>query len=297
MESTQTLQSLTRKDQPIFWTKSRSRLIADILTYLLLIFISIIILLPVAWMVSTSLKTNAEVYKFPPQWLPKIPMWKNYVDGLTFLPFLRYLLNTTIITLTSMFGQLLVSPMVAYAFARLRARGRDALFVMVLATMMIPSQVTMIPLFILFRIFGWIDTYLPLIVPNFFGNAFFIFLLRQFFLTLPSELGDSARIDGCGHFSVFSRIYLPLSSSAMATVAIFTFMWNWNDFLQPLIYLSSTEKWTLTLGLSRFTALYGRTLWNQLMATSLVVVLPCILLFFFAQRYFIQGIVITGLKG
>jgi ABC-type glycerol-3-phosphate transport system permease component len=278
-------------------TRTQRKAFADAITYLILTALSIFILLPVGWMLSTALKSNAEVFRFPPRWLPREIHWENFREGLTFLPFMRYLANTTFITVASVFGQLISSPLVAYAFARLRARGRNVLFILILATMMIPSQVTMIPLFILYRILGWVDTYAPLIVPNFFGSAFFIFLLRQFFLTIPTDLGDAARIDGCSHFGVYWRVYLPLSRPAMATVAIFTFMWNWNDFLAPLIYLSTTEKWTLTLALSRFISHYGRTQWNLLMATSLVVVLPCILLFFFAQRYFIQGIVITGVKG
>jgi ABC-type glycerol-3-phosphate transport system permease component len=248
-------------------------------------------------MLSTALKQNSEVFLFPPRWIPKQLNWQNFPEALTFLPFARFLQNTSVITFSAVLGQLLSSPLVAYAFARLQARGRDALFVLVLSTMMLPSQVTMIPLFVIFKQLGWVDTYIPLILPNFFGSAYYIFLLRQFFLTIPRDLGDAAKIDGCGYFGTFSRIFLPLSKPALATVAIFTFMSNWNDFMNPLIYLSSNDKWTLTLGLSRFTGMYGTTAWNLLMAASLITILPCILLFFFAQRYFIQGIVITGVKG
>ncbi len=196
-----------------------------------------------------------------------------------------------------MVGTLLSSSIVAYGFARLRARGRDVLFMILLSTMMIPPQVTMIPVFALFKLLNWTDTFKPLIIPNFFGGAFFIFLLRQFYMTIPIELDDAAKIDGCSYLGIFSRIILPLTKPALATVAIFSFMWSWNDFMDPLIYLNSRDKLTLTLALNRFTGMYGMTAWNLLMAASLVVALPCFVLFFFAQRYFIQGIVVTGLKG
>jgi len=279
------------------WTKTRRRIALDTTDYILLILLSMIILIPVFWMLSTALKSDSEVFLFPPVWIPAKLHWNNFKRALTFLPFVRYFLNTSTITFLAMVGQFLSSPLVAYAFARLRARGKDALFILLLSTMMLPTQVTMIPTFILFKELGWVDTFAPLILPNFFGSAYFIFLLRQFFSTISPELSDAATIDGCGYFGIFTRIILPLSKPALATMAIFTFMWNWNDFMSPLIYLSSTEKWTLTLGLSRFRGMYGMTAWNLLMAASLVTLLPCITLFFFAQRYFIQGIVITGVKG
>jgi ABC-type glycerol-3-phosphate transport system permease component len=278
-------------------SRSQAKTLGDILTYVLVIVSSAVIMVPVLWMLSTALKPGGEVFLFPPRWLPSRIEWHNFRDALTFLPFAMYFRNTSVITISAMLGQLLASPIVAYAFARLKARASNAIFVLVLATMMLPTHVTMIPLFILFQRLGWIDTFLPLIVPNFFGSAYYIFLLRQFFLTIPADLADAAKIDGCGHFGTYSRIYLPLSMPALATVAIFTFMFNWNDFMSPLIYLSSNRNWTLTLGLSRFTGMYGMTAWNLLMAATLVTITPCVLLFFFAQRYFIQGIVITGVKG
>lgn len=277
--------------------KKAGRIIGDTSTYAILSSVGAIILVPVLWMLSTALKAKSEVFLYPPQWIPTKLHWENFKAGLTFLPFPRYFLNTSTITVTAVVGQLVSSPLVGYAFARLRGRGKDALFMLVLSTMMIPSQVTMVPVFILFKLLGWVNTFLPLIVPNFFGSAYFIFLLRQFMLTIPPELGDAAKIDGCGYFGTFSRIFLPLSKPALATVAIFTFMFNWNDFMYPLLYLSGKERWTLTLGLSFFTGMYGTTAWNLLMACSLVTILPCIVLYFFAQRYFIQGIVITGVKG
>jgi len=279
------------------WTKTRSRIVGDTFDYFALILLSMIVLVPVFWMLSTSLKADGEVFLMPPAWIPKKLLWDNFPRALTFLPFEKYFINTSLVTVGAMIGQFASSPLVAYAFARLKARGKDALFLLVISTMMIPSQVTMIPVFIVFKKLGWVDSFAPLIVPNFFGSAYFIFLLRQFFSTISPELDDAARIDGCGYFGIFSRIILPLSKPALATMVIFTFMWNWNDFMSPLIYLSSNEKWTLALGLSRFRGMYGMTAWNLLMAASLVTVLPCVTLFFFAQRYFIQGIVITGVKG
>ena len=277
--------------------KRASKTLGDIITYVFLVGVGLVILVPVAWMLSTALKADSEVFLFPPRWIPKELKWENFKKGMTFLPFVRYFSNTVYITLLNVTGQLLASPLIAYGFAKLRCRTRDALFILLLSTMMLPRHVTMVPLFIFYRKLGWIDTYWPLIIPSFAGAPYYIFLLRQFLRTIPQELSDAAKIDGCGYFGTFTRIFLPLSKPALATVAIFTFMWNWNDFMSPLIYISSDEKWTLTLGLSRFTGMYGMTAWNQLMAVSLVVILPCILLFFFAQRLFIQGIVITGVKG
>ena len=278
-------------------SKKQQKLIGDVLAYMVVALVSVVILVPPFWMLSTALKADGDVFLYPPRWVPIPPHWDNFMRGLTFRPFGRYFFNTSLITTFAVLGQLLSSPLVAYAFARLRARWRDPLFILVLSTMMLPSQVTMIPVFILFRLLGWVNTFKPLIVPSFFGSAFFIFLLRQFYLTITPELDDAAKIDGCGYFGIYTRIILPLSKPPLATVAIFSFMWNWNDFMSPLIYLSSEDKLTLTLALSRFTGQYGQTAWNLLMAVSLVTVLPCITLFFFAQRYFIQGIVITGVKG
>jgi multiple sugar transport system permease protein len=279
------------------WTKTRRKMAADTVGYTILTLLGMVILVPVLWMFSTALKSDSEVFLFPPVWIPRRLNWSNFGSALTLLPFARYFLNTSIITLAAVIGQFLSSPPAAYAFARLRSRWRGALFTLVLATIMLPMQVTMIPRFVLFKQLGWVDTYMPLVVPNFFGGAYFIFLLRQFFLTIPPELSDAARIDGCGYFGIYARIFLPLAKPAVAAMCIFTFVWNWNDFMDPLIYLSSTDKWTLALGLSRFVGMRGMTEWNLLMAASLVTILPCVTLFFFTQRFFIQGIVITGVKG
>lgn len=289
--------SIGRSDKMPFWSKSRRTRFADISTYVSLTLLSFIIMIPVIWMLSTALKKSSEVFLFPPIWIPSKPQWANFILGPKAIKFSYLLKNTVIITTLAILGQLIASPLTAFSFAVLRARAKESIFMLVLSTMMLPTYVTMIPRFLIYRELGWVNTLLPLTVWNFFGSAFFIFLLRQFFLTIPMEMGESARIDGCGYFRVYTSIYLPMSKPALATVAIFTFMDNWNDFVTPLIYLNSTEKWTLTLGLSRFVGMYGMTEWNLLMATTLVTVLPCIILYFFAQKYFIQGIVISGVKG
>ena len=279
-------------------SKSLRRRVVTTVATLLAIAGSLMILFPVAWMLSTSLKTKFAVYRMPPEWIPSDPQWRNYVDALTFNPFHIYFKNTIFYALSVMFGELLSCSMIAYGFARLRAPGRDTLFLGVLATMMLPGQVTIIPRYIFFvRILGWRDSYKPLIVPAFFGSAYLIFLLRQFYMGISREMDDAARIDGCGYVSTWWRITLPLSKPALGAVCILSFMWHWNTFMGPLLYLSSNKKYTLSLGLQMFRAPFGGTPFHWLMAASLVTVLPCVMLFFFTQRYFIQGIVITGLKG
>jgi ABC-type glycerol-3-phosphate transport system permease component len=255
-----------------------------------------LVMLPLAWMISTSLKPTGQVALFPPVWIPKPILWKNYPEALTFIPFAAYTFNTLKVVVWTTVGVLISCSLVAYGFARFRAPGLNVLFTVLLSTMMLPSQVTLIPVFLLFTQLKWVDSLRPLIIPSFFGNPYDIFLLRQFFMSIPLEMDDAARIDGCGPFGIFWRIILPLSRPALATVTIFHFMYAWNDFFSPLIYLHNRENWTLALGLSGFRQLYSTKV-NLLMAASFVAVIPCILLFFFAQRLFIQGIVITGVKG
>ena len=260
---------------------------------------AVVVLIPFLWMLSTSLKTEIETYAFPPKWVPSKLVWRNYPEVLTILPFGLFFRNTAIITFSCMFGQVLSASLVAYGFARMRAPGRDLLFVILLGTMMLPGQVTIIPLYLLFHKLGWVNTFKPLIVPSFFGGgAFSIFLLRQFFMGIPPEMDDAAKIDGCSRFGIYWRLVLPLSYPALATVAIFSFMGHWNDFFAPLIYLNDLEKFTVSLGLSFFQGgvmMTGRL--DQLMAASVTALLPCLIVFFTAQRLFIQGIVITGVKG
>lgn len=282
---------------PLAWYQRRHTrsLIGRLLTFVVAVLGGVAFLVPFLWAVSTSLKPSSQVFTHPPIWWPNPILFSNYIQALTELPFLRYFANTSIITFSAMIGDVFVSTMVAYGFARLEFPGRDGLFLILIGTMMLPMQVTMIPIFIIFRSLGWVDTFLPLIVPAFFGNAFYIFLLRQFFLTIPSDLEDAALIDGATNLQTLWRIFVPLSVPAMATVAIFSFMRHWQDFFMPLIYLNSKELKTVALGLQMFRAEFS-TAWNLMMAASVTASIPCLLLFFFAQRYFISGIVMTGLK-
>jgi ABC-type glycerol-3-phosphate transport system permease component len=257
--------------------------------------VAILFLLPLFWMVSSSLKPNYQVLESPPRWLPHPIVWSNYPEALTYVPFGRYALNTLFIAGMVILGHVLSCTLVAYGFARFRAPGKNALFVVLLATMMLPYPVTMVPLYILFSRLGWVNSFWPLIVPAFFGSPFYIFLLRQFFLTLPPELEDAARVDGANTLQTIWHIILPASRPAMATVAIFSFQATWNDFLPPLIYLHDQAKYTISLGLSFFRSTYD-VRWGYLMAASLVTMLPVVVVFFLAQRLFIQGITLTGLK-
>jgi multiple sugar transport system permease protein len=276
-----------------------------LLGHLTLIAISSVALLPFLWMLSTSLKTLPESEAYPPKILPHAFQWRNYINVLTNeqANFLLWTRNTLVIAVLTIAGTTLSSAVVAYGFARLRFRGRNALFALLLSTMMIPFPVTMVPLFVLFRQLGdithihWLGTFKPLWVPAFFGSAFNIFLLRQFFMTIPTELSESARIDGCTEFGIFWRIILPLSRPALAVVALFAFMYVWNDFLGPLIYLQRPEQFTLALGLDNFHSQAGGTSWHLLMAASVLVIAPAIVLFFLAQKTFIEGIATTGMKG
>jgi ABC-type glycerol-3-phosphate transport system permease component len=258
---------------------------------------AVIIMAPVLWMISTSLKTLYGTQEFPPRWIPTSFHWENYPNALTILPFATYFKNSAIVTLTIMVGEVLANSFVAYGFARLRGPGRNVLFVLVLSTMLIPYPVIMIPQYILFKNLGWIDTFLPLIVPPCFGSAYLIFLMRQFYLTIPREMDDAAEIDGCSYFGIYRRIMLPLAKPALVTVAIFSFTYNWNDYLAPLIYINSQSNYTLPLGLANFLGRYNPISWHLIMAASLVTVTPCVVLFFFAQRFFIQGVVVSGVKG
>ncbi len=258
--------------------------------------VALLFLIPFLWMISSSLKPNYQIFEVPPRWIPNPPQWDNYSEALTTLPFDRYMVNTAIITALTIAGHVVSCTLIAYAFARLRAPGRDFLFLVVLATMMLPYPVTMVPLYVLFKQLGWINTFLPLTVPAFFGSAFYIFLLRQFFLTIPPDFEDAAIIDGANTLQILWRVILPLSMPAVATVAIFTFQAAWNDFLAPLIYLQKPELYTVTLGLQFFRSTYT-TNWAYLMAASLVTSLPVIVVFFLAQRYFIEGITLSGVKG
>ena len=266
-----------------------------VLRYTLLGAAALIFLLPLYWMISSSLKPEYQIFASPPVWWPAPPRWENYREALTALPFGRYAINSTLIAVLSIAGHLISCPIVAYGFARLRAPGRDKLFLLLLSTLMLPYPVTMVPLFIIFSRIGWVNTFQPLVVPTFFGNAFYIFLLRQFFMQISRELEDAARLDGANTLQIIRHIILPLSTPALATVAIFTFQASWNDFLAPLIFLQDQSKYTLMLGLSFFRGSF-QVNWAYLMAASLVIVLPVVLLYVVAQRAFMQGISFSGLK-
>ena len=256
---------------------------------------SAIFILPLFWQISTSLKVSEQLFVFPPIWIPDPIAWENYPRAMTMVPFGIYFVNSTIVTSLSIMGQIVSGSIIAYSFARLRWPGRDFFFIIVLATLMIPFQVLMIPLFLIFRRIGWINTFKPMIVPTWFGGAFFIFLLRQFFKTVPFELSDAARIDGCSELGIFLKIILPLAKPALAVVALFEFFWTWNDFISPLIYLNSQEKYTVAIGLQQFFGSHGAD-WGALMAAATVILIPSVLLFGFTQRYFIEGISVTGIK-
>ena len=265
--------------------------------HIVLIAIGIVLLAPLAWLVSTSLKSSGAIFVMPPRWIPDPIRWENYPEALEAQPFVRFFFNTLIITVLATFGTLLTASMAAFAFARLRFPWRAFWFSVVVSTLMLPSIVTMIPTFILFRSLKWIDTFMPLIVPYWFGGgAFNIFLLRQFFMTIPLELDEAARMDGASNYRIYAQIILPLAKPALATVTIFSTIAHWNEFVMPLIYLHSTDKWTMAIGLQGFSGLYA-TQWNWLMAASTMMVLPLIVLFFSAQRYYLEGIQMSGIAG
>ena len=307
-----------------FSSKRRIEKITKITVSILLVLGSIVMLLPIVWMLLTSFKTRTDVFAVPPAgsnffqtllfYVPKELHFENYPQawsvsgmyssedwsflGINFhgVTFTTYLLNTLLIAVLNCVGVSFSASLVAFAFARLRFPGRGPLFLLCLATMMVPPQVTMIPTFILFKNLGWYDTFYPLIVPAFLGGgAYNIFLMRQFFMSIPHEMDEAAKIDGCTNFGVFWRILLPLCKPALATVAVFSFVYNWNDFINPLIYLDTNSKKTLALGLTNFVSLYGQD-YHLLMAASLLISIPIIFIFLVGQRYFIQGIATTGLK-
>jgi multiple sugar transport system permease protein len=271
---------------------------AALARHLLLITVAVAFMLPFYWMVSSALKNNDQIFARPIVWWPHPMHWENFAHAMNYpgFPFLRLLWNSLYYAGTVTIGTVISCAAVAYGFARLRFPGRDLLFVATLSTMMIPGIVTFIPTYVLFKYFGMIGTYAPLIVPNFLGNAFFIFMLRQFFMGLPWELSDAARVDGAGEFRIFWQIMLPLVRSALMVVAVFTFLGTWHDFFGPLIYLSDANQYPLSLGLFAFKA-QRTTDWSAMMAASTLATLPLVIVFFFTQRFFLEGITLTGIKG
>jgi len=279
-----------------WWQSRRLRGRATaVVSHLLLLSGMIVVVMPFLWMLSTSFKAPGKTFVYPPQWIPDPFVWQNYPNMWSALPFNAFFINSIKISTLNTVGQLITCSMGAFVFSVLRFKGRDVLFLMLIATLMVPYQVTLIPTFILFSKLGWVGTHLPLWVPAFWGGAFGTFLLRQFYLTIPIDLAESARIDGANIFQIFRYIYVPLSKPAMAALGIFTFMWSWNDLLNPLIYVTKLDQLTLTVGLSFFQNQYGGK-WTLMMAGAVVSILPIVIVFFFAQKYFIQGIALSGVK-
>jgi multiple sugar transport system permease protein len=271
------------------------RIAKHAVTYLVLGIGGLVILIPFFWMLSTALKRPADVFKLPPRWFTE-PQFGNFAEALSLVPFYQYTVNTITVVSLVVFGTLLSCSFTAYGFARLRAPGRDTIFLVLIATIMLPTTVTLVPTYIMFNYLGWINSLGPLVVPAFFGVPFFIFLLRQFYLTIPKELEDAARIDGAGYFRIWWSIMLPLSKPALATAAVFTFVATYNDFFGPLIYLTDETKWTIAVALSNFqgSPRIGPQM-HLLMAATAMAAVPSILVFLFAQRYFVRGIVLSGI--
>jgi multiple sugar transport system permease protein len=278
--------------QPSHWRRN----IWNLIFYLMLIVGSLMFILPLFWALSSSFKSDYQVMQYPPQWIPSPLRWQNYPEALTYVPFWRFALNTLFIAALAICGNLLSCTIIAYGFARLRAPGKNFLFILMLSTMMLVEPVRIIPLYIEFNTLGWIDSYLPLIVPAFFGSPFYIFLLRQFFMNIPLELEEAALIDGANRLQILWKVVVPLSKPALAAIAIFNFQGVWNDFLYPLVFLHKQTNYTIALGLNFFRSTYT-VHWGYLMAASIVALLPMVIIFFIAQRYFIQGITFTGIKG
>ncbi len=268
-----------------------------VLVYVLLLAGAFFSLVPLYWLIRSSLMSMSQIFQLPPIWIPNPLRFSNYTKAFSVVTFGRYYLNTAIIVLGVVSGTVITSSLCAYAFARLRWRGRGIMFACLISSMMLPFAVTMIPLFVGWSKLGLSNTYVPLILPAWFGGgAYNIFLLRQFYMTIPRELDESAFVDGAGYFTIYRSILLPLTQPALIVVGIFAFMGSWNDFLGPLIYLSSSTKYTVSLGLRMFQGMYNAE-WHLMMAASAAALLPVIVVFFVGQRYFIEGITLTGIKG
>ncbi|WP_223594340.1 carbohydrate ABC transporter permease [Neobacillus bataviensis] len=264
--------------------------------YILLIFFSLLFLAPFFWMLSTSVKSPEELYLFPPKWIPSTFEWSNFKEAWMSQPFNQFFMNTVIVTGMSTIGQLLSSSLVAYGFARFKFKGRDFLFIVLLSSMMIPWEVTMIPQYMEFNYLGWINTLKPLFVPSWFGAPFYIFLMRQFIMSIPKELDEAARMDGANPFQIYYKIYLPLMKPSLILVAVFNILTCWNDYLGPLVFLNDQSKYTLTLGLAQFKGMFGVDM-EGIMAVTFLISIPPLILFFFAQRYIVEDTSRSGVKG
>ncbi len=283
------------------------RLAARTLAYVLLLVGAVLVSAPFYWLLRSSLLTEGDNFIWPPILIPNPPVWRNYIEiwQVPFIPLPLFFRNSVVLVVAALIGELIATSMAGYAFGRLRWWGRDVMFALLVATMFLPAQVTIIPLFLLFKQLGWLNTLLPLIVPSWLGHALYIFLMRQFVMTIPPDLDDAARIDGCGTFRIYWNIIVPLSAPALATIAIFSFQTKWNQFFEPLIYINKTEVLPLAVGVRMFQSaallpgggVSGNVSWSHLLAATVVMVLPILVVFFAAQRAFIQGIVISGVKG
>jgi|SRR5690625_2855802 len=288
------------QNQTINYTNKKRKIetVNQIINYILLIFLALVFAFPFLWMIATALKLPTEVYTIPPKLIPSTITWDNFIQGWQYADFTRYTWNTIVVTTLAVLGTVISASFVAYGFARFQSRFSGVLFAIVLGTMMLPNQILLIPTYILFSKIGWLDTLTPLIVPSFFGGgAFNIFLLRQFFKTIPRELDQAATIDGANSFQIYYKIMLPAVRPALITVAVLSVAFHWNDFLNPLIYLNSDQNFTLAIGLQFFQNSYGSSQVQMLMAVSLITVIPLLILFFIGQKYFVQGITMSGLKG
>lgn len=283
---------------PFYQTRQFNDLLHDIVVYSLLIVLSIVFIFPFYWMVSTALKAEHNVFIWPPQWIPDPVLLSNFRDALSNrqLPFHLFFRNTMILEIGIILGRLISCTLIAYGFARLEAPGKNVLFAILLATLMLPAAVTQIPRFLLFNKIGWVNTFLPLIVPAWFGEAYAIFLMRQFFMTIPRELEEAARMDGANFLQIITRIIVPLSMPVLTVILILSFKDIWNDFFTPLLYLNDLTKYPLAVGLAYFNGQF-RVQMSLLMAASVVVLLPLLIVFFVAQRAFVEGISLTGLAG
>ena len=275
----------------------KSQLLLETGRYTVLTLWSLLFFVPLAWLASTSLTQSGLEFDYPPKWIPEPIVWHNYVAVFESVPFLQFFVNSTIVVIAAGLGVVVSASLVAYGFARFRFPGRDFWFLIVLATMMLPDTVTLVPHYVIFKTLGWIDTLLPLTVPAWFGGgAFNIFIFRQFFATIPREFDEAARMDGASTLRIYAQILLPLSKPVVATAALLSFVYNWNDFVHPLIYLNTDTNLTLAVGLNLFRSHFGGY-WNLLMAGSMLMTLPMLIIFLLAQKYFVEGIVMTGIAG
>jgi multiple sugar transport system permease protein len=287
----------SRARSGVTWqSKKLQRRVSDIILYLVLTLLGITFLAPLAWVITTSLKLPGQVFITPIEWIPAHPRWQNYHEIFTYLPFQKFILNSFFLAALESTGAVVSSTIVAYGLARIRWPGRDAVFSLVIVTMMLPGVITLIPMFVIFRKIDWVGTYYPLWVPAWFGSAFFIFLMRQYMTTIPNELDEAARIDGAGHLRTLWQVVVPLCGPAIATVAIFAVLGSYSSFMLPRIYISQTSMYTIQLGLDLFRGRFGN-FWHLVMAASMISLLPPIILFFVAQKYFVQGVQTSGLAG